>query len=46
MSTTIALVADLWRHVGPGILIAFALPVLVVLLGLILLSGIRRVRGQ
>jgi hypothetical protein len=46
MSTTIALVADLWRHVGPGILLAFALPVLVVLLGLILLSGIRRVRGQ
>lgn len=46
MNTTFALVADLWRHVGPGILFAFALPVLLGLFGLILLSGYRRVRGQ
>jgi hypothetical protein len=46
MGTTFALVADLWQHVGPGILFAFALPVLVVLLGLILFSGVQRVRGQ
>ena len=46
MSTTFALVADLWRHVGPGIVFAFALPVLLVLLGLLVLSGVRRARGQ
>ncbi len=46
MGTTFALVADLWRHVGPGIVFAFALPVLLVLLVLILFSGYRRARGQ
>jgi len=46
MGTTIALVADLWRHVGPGIVFAFALPVLLIMLGIVLLSGFRRVRGQ
>jgi hypothetical protein len=46
MGTTFALVADLWRHVGPGIVFAFALPVLLVLLVLVLFSGFRRVRGQ
>jgi hypothetical protein len=46
MGTTFALVADLWRHVGPGIVLAFALPVLLVLFGLIVLSGIQRARGQ
>ena len=46
MGTTFALVADLWQHVGPGIVLAFALPVLLFFLGVILLSSFRRVRGQ
>jgi hypothetical protein len=46
MGTTFALVADLWRHIGPGIALAFALPVLLGLFGLVLLTTYRRVRGQ
>jgi hypothetical protein len=46
MGTTLALLADLYKHVGPGLLLAFALPVFAGLLGLILLSGYKRVRAS
>ncbi len=46
MGTTFALVADLWNHVGPGILFAFALPVLLILFGAVVFSGYRRVRDE
>ena len=46
MGTTLDLLMDLWRHVGPGIVLAFALPVLLGALGVILVSSYRRVRGQ
>lgn len=46
MGTTLALIADLYRHVGPGLLLAFALPVFAGLLGLILLTGYKRIRGR
>lgn len=46
MGTTLDLILDLYRHVGPGIILAFALPVLLVFLGLILFSTYRRARGN
>ena len=46
MSTTIALIMDLWRHVGPGIILAFALPVLLMAFGLVLLTAFRRLRSR
>jgi hypothetical protein len=46
MSTTIALVADLWSHVGPGLVFAFALPVLLIAFGVIVLMVARQVRSR
>jgi hypothetical protein len=46
MNTVFILLADLWSHVGPGLLLAFALPVLLMLGGVILLQGSKRVRDR
>jgi hypothetical protein len=46
MGTTFALLRDLWTHVGPGLLLALALPVLAGILGVILLQGYKRVRDR
>ena len=46
MSTTIALVADLWSHVGPGLVFAFALPVLLIAFGVIVLVVTRQIRNR
>lgn len=46
MNTVFILLADLWSHVGPGLLLAFALPVFLVLGGVILLQGTKRVRSR
>lgn len=46
MSTTFALILDLWRHVGPGIIFAFALPVLLMAFGLVVLTAFRRIRSR
>jgi hypothetical protein len=46
MSTTFALVADLWGHVGPGLLLAFALPLLLLAFGLIILVVTRQVKDR
>jgi hypothetical protein len=46
MGTTLALLKDLWSHVGPGLLLVIALPVLAGILGVILLQGYRRVRDR
>lgn len=43
MSTLLTLIADLYAHVGPGLLLAFALPVFAGILGVILLQGYRRI---
>ena len=46
MNTAFILLADLWSHVGPGLLLAFALPVFLILGGVILLQGTKRVRDR
>ncbi|MCG6956764.1 MAG: hypothetical protein LJF04_12315 [Gemmatimonadetes bacterium] len=46
MHTTIALVADLWGHVGPGLVFAFALPVFLLAFGAIALTAAKQVRGR
>lgn len=46
MGTVFTLLSDLFRAVGPGVLLAFALPVLLLLLGVVVLSSYRRVRGD
>jgi hypothetical protein len=46
MSTTFALVADLWSHVGPGLVFAFALPLFVLALGMIALSVAKHVKHR
>jgi hypothetical protein len=46
MGAAFALLADLYKHVGPGLLLALAFPVFAGLFGLILLSGYKRVRSR
>jgi hypothetical protein len=46
MNTTIALVADLWSHVGPGLVFAFALPVFLLAFGAIALTVARQVKNR
>jgi hypothetical protein len=46
MSTTIALVADLWSHVGPGLVFAFALPVFLLAFGVIALTVAKHVKER
>jgi len=46
MSTLLTLLADLYMHVGPGLLLAFALPVFAGILGVLLLQGYKRVLAR
>ncbi len=46
MGTTLALIRDLWTHVGPGLILALLLPVLAGVLGVVLLQGYRRIRAR
>jgi hypothetical protein len=46
MSTLLTLLADLYAHVGPGLLLAFALPVLAGVFGVILLQGYKRILAR
>jgi len=46
MTSTINMMADMWAHVGPGLLLAFALPVFLIGLGLVFQTGIRQVRQR
>jgi hypothetical protein len=46
MGTTFALIRDLWTHIGPGLLLALALPALAGVLGVILLQGYKRIRDR
>lgn len=46
MATAFTLLADLYSHVGPGLLLALALPVLAGILGVILLQGYKRIRDR
>jgi hypothetical protein len=46
MGTTLALLRDLWTHVGPGLILAFLLPVLAGVLGVVLLQGYKRIRDR
>ena len=46
MNTVFILLADLWGHVGPGLLLAMALPVFLILGGVVLLQGSKRVRQR
>ena len=44
MSITIDLVASLWGHVGPGLLLVAAFPFMLVALGFVLRTGVQRAR--
>lgn len=44
MGTTITLLADLYAHVGPGLFLAFALPLFLALFAILLMQGVRRLR--
>ncbi len=46
MGTTLALLFDMYAHVGPGLLLAFAMPLLVGLLGIIAVQAFRRIRAR
>lgn len=46
MSTTIALVVDLWSHVGPGLVFAFAFPLLLIAFGVIILTVAKQMRRR
>ena len=46
MGTTITLIADLFAHVGPGLVFAFALPVFLGLGAVVLHQSFRRVRSR
>jgi len=46
MGTTLALIRDLWTHVGPGLILALLLPVLAGVLGVVLLQGYKRIRDR
>lgn len=46
MSTTIDLLASLWAHVGPGLVFAFALPVLLIAFGVVILLATKRMRRR
>lgn len=44
MNTTINLMVSLWDHVGPGIILAALLPVLLIAFGYVLFTSVRRLR--
>ena len=44
MSVTIDLVASLWAQVGPGLILAAALPFMLIAFGLVVRTGYKRVR--
>lgn len=46
MSTTIDLLASLWGHVGPGLMFAFALPVLLIAFGVVVVMATKQVRAR
>jgi len=46
MNTTIALVADLWSHVGPGLVFAFALPLFLLAFGAIVHTVAKQVKSR
>jgi len=46
MSSAIQLLADLWGHVGPGLVLAFALPGFLLALGLVFLTAVRQLRER
>jgi len=43
MSQMVSMAAQMWTHVGPGLLFAVALPVLLILFALVARTGYRRV---
>lgn len=45
MGTTLTLLADLYAHVGPGLFLALAFPVLLALFAILLVQGVRRLRA-
>lgn len=45
MGTTLILLRDMYLHVGPGIILAFAMPLLLALLSIIVAQIVRRARN-
>lgn len=45
MATTLTLLRDMYLHVGPGLLLALAMPVSIVLLVVVSAQVVRRVRS-
>jgi hypothetical protein len=46
MSTVMDLLAGMWSHVGPGMIFALALPVLLIAFGIIVLLATKQVRDR
>ena len=46
MTQMLSLAGGMWTHVGPGLLFAMALPVLLVLLVLVARTGYRRIGAE
>lgn len=46
MATTLVLLRDMYLHVGPGLLLAFAMPLLLGLLSIIIVQVVRRARAS
>ena len=46
MSSAIQLLLELWGHVGPGLLLALALPLFLIVLGMVFLTGLRRLQAR
>jgi len=46
MTHAFSMMADLWAHVGPGLILAFALPFFLIGLGLVFHTGVQQVRHR
>jgi hypothetical protein len=46
MTHALSMMADLWAHVGPGLILAFALPFFLIGLGLVFQTGVQQMRHR
>ena len=46
MSSMLNLVVDMWTTIGPGLLLAAALPVMLILFGAVARTGYKRARAR
>lgn len=46
MTYAFSMMADLWAHVGPGLILVFALPLFLITLGLVFQTGVQQMRQR